>query len=535
MHGATFAMPIDQEMLRFFADRGSLVATSTKDGPAPYASKVWVADPARGPWRAVYSADAMFNEPTLADGFLSLFEYREQGGGAYSEKLVVVDLPAGGTQVVDSYALSAATYHGGGGGPPRPSGSAVMGGGLIAWVRLVEGSAGSVTGELRVGLPHLPSQAKLVARSDTWLRPVSVDAFTLVYRIASGNAAELRARDLATGAERVLAKGQISETGASLPFDPIARSGAWVGWIEEASSSGGGTSLRAVNVATGAARELSLGGRYCPVLTGNDRYFAVNCSGSATAQPQMVLVESASLTQVAVAPTSSDGPYSLEAAGFAGQLLWQDRVAGTRRIVLFTPTRAIDPAAAAASPAPTLVSFENVALGYRIGLPAQYRRSLSVVQPDGSGRDFYSPRSEEADRALCQRERGSDIPSFEREFDLHVSASPNAAGLTALDYASAPARRISFSAIESLTIDGHDAVRVVQVPSGDTAYYVVGANDRLYEIAPFAFSQPSHGNAGGAGEPPPVGWLDQIALSFRAIAVEPPTGPLATDRPLCGP
>jgi len=63
-----------------------------------------------------------------------------------------------------------------GGGQAGDSGAVVLGGGLVAWVRLVEGSGGSITGELRVGLPNQPAQAKLVATSDTWLRPISVDA-----------------------------------------------------------------------------------------------------------------------------------------------------------------------------------------------------------------------------------------------------------------------------------------------------------------------------------------------------------------------
>lgn len=527
-------MPIDDEVRAVFPDRGYLVATSSKDGPSPYASKVMIASPVRGPWKTVYSSDALYNAPTLSDGFLALYEYREQGGGAFSEKLVVVDLPFGRPQVVDSYALSAATFHGGGGGPPRPTGSAVMGGGLIAWVRLVEGSGGAVTGELRIGLPHQATQARLVATSDALIRPLAIDVratgTTLVYAIARGSGAELRAREIDSGAEGVLATARPGGSGATPGFQPAARSGEWVAWVEETAPAAGATfarsTLRAVSIATGSTRTRSLDDAYCPMLTGNPRYFALDCSGPATAGPRLVLIDAATWTDVPVARPTSDGPFALEAKGLL-ELVWQDRVNGLRRAVLFTPT----PDPRSLSPAASLTTFENAALGYRLGLPTAYRRALSNVAADGLGQDFYSPRGEDADRALCEREKGSHLPSFERAADVKVEVQKSD-GRSAMDYAGS--RSFLFTAVEELTIDGHDAARVVQVPSGDTALYVVRANDRLYEIAPLAFSQPSLGNAGGAGEPPPVGWIDQIALSFRAAAPQVPAGTLSPPRSLCG-
>lgn len=523
--GATFAMEIDDEMRSLFADRGSLVAASSKDGPAPFASKILLAAPARGPWRSVYSSDARYTVVTVADGFVAVLEYREQGGGAYSQKLVVVDLPSGRSEVVDSYALSAATYRGGGGGPPRPTGSMVLGGGLIAWVRLIEGSGGAITGELRVGLPHLPGEAKLVATSDSVIRPVAImDATTLVYVLARDRRVELRAREIHSGAERTLAAAQLIETSGIVPFQWTARSDAWIGWVEEAPPSAtmgsGSSTLRAVNVKTGATHDVPLGQSDCPGLSGNARYFAANCSGPGTAPPRMVLLETASWIEVPVAKTTANGPFFLTAGGIS-DLLWQDRVDGRRRVIHFTPTTPV--ASPADGPSRDLVARENAALGYRLSLPSRYRLALSVVEADNVGQDFYSPRSEEADRELCQRETG--IGSLERAADLKVVVSRNPTGMSPVDFAGAPNRHILFTAIERTTVGGYDAARIVQQPGGETLYYVIGANDRLYEIAPLVFAQPSP-------ETTPAGWLDQIAATFTAIPFKPAPPPPAR-RSLC--
>jgi len=177
---------------------------------------------------------------------------------------------------------------------------------------------------------------------------------------------------------------------------------------------------------------------------------------------------------------------------------------------------------------------ENAILGYRIALPDTYRLALAVVDgPNNVGHDFYVPRTEQAERDLCAREQGSDIGSPERVADLIVTVHSNAAGISPMEFASAPTRRIVFTSIEPATIDGHEAVRVVQQPTGDTAYYVIRANDRLYELAPFIYSQPSLGHAGGTFAAP-RGWLDQIAATFKAIPLQAsPTTPPSRTR-LCG-
>ena len=157
------------------------------------------------------------------------------------------------------------------------------------------------------------------------------------------------------------------------------------------------------------------------------------------------------------------------------------------------------------------------------GCPARSRLAASSILGDGSGQDYYSPRTPEEDRALCQREGA--IPSPERAFDLRVTVS--APGPTsAVEYASARQRHAIFTTLEELTIEGHDAVRVVGLPSGQGTDYIIHANDRIYEIAPPLGSTST--------EPSQFGWLDQIALSFAATAPQPGSGNLPPFRGICG-
>src|SRR6266511_4943608 len=161
----------------------------------------------------------------------------------------------------------------------------------------------------------------------------------------------------------------------------------------------------------------------------------------------------------------------------------------------YSPPPAFRPASTAtAVPANALIRHANTVLGYSIGMPPTYRLALSQLDgPNNTGQDFFSPRSEQADRELCERERGSHTGSPDRVDDLRVSVSRN------------------------------DAARVVHQPSGDTAYYVISANARLYEFTPFSLSQP---------ETNPKGWLDEIAKSFTVLPLEPSS--VISVQPLCG-
>lgn len=451
----------------------------------------------------------------MADGFVALFEYREHGGGASSHKLVLIDLPSGRAQLVDGYALTA-TFHGGAGGPPRPGPAVVLGNGLIAWVRLAEGAGGTITGELRVGLPHRSAEAPLVVRSDALLRPVAiVDGTTLVYVISADRGVELRAREIASGAERVLATGQMG-TGGIAPFAESARSGTSVAWIEE--SPQGTSTLRVVDVRSGATRDMPLGQSYCVGLTGNVRYFALNCTSN-TAPPRVVLLDTASWTEVPVAPVTANGPFLLAAGGIT-ELLWQDRIQGRQRVLLFTPTISI--ASPGDGPFRDLVSRENAPLGYRISLPSRYRLALSSAEPDNVGRDFYTTRTEEEIREICRRGGGIGLQSTT---DIQIVVHGNATGVSPTDFVSG-SRRAIFTAIERVTIGGYDAARVVHLPSGETAYYVISANERLYEIAPSVPSQPSPPELTAAG-------FDQIVATFSAIPPKPVASP-TPPQTLCG-
>ena len=177
-----------------------------------------------------------------------------------------------------------------------------------------------------------------------------------------------------------------------------------------------------------------------------------------------------------------------------------------------------------ASPARGIVTHENATLGYRISLPVKYRRALSVVGQNVSV-DVYTLRTEQEDRELCVREQGSGLQSPERVADLRVAMHGNVGGMSALEFANAPSQRLVSTTVEPATIDGRDAAKVVHQPSGDTAYYVIRANDRIYEVAPLLVTIPST---------QPKGWLDQIVASFRAIPFAASSTAPASPTALCG-
>lgn len=174
------------------------------------------------------------------------------------------------------------------------------------------------------------------------------------------------------------------------------------------------------------------------------------------------------------------------------------------------------------SPRPTLApgTFENSALGYRIRPPDGYRRyaTLLVPGPDGVGVDSFTLRTDAQERDLCVRQKGSSLPARETASDLQIRVVSNVGGMSAVDYASAPNRRIVFTTIQPTTVNGYEAAKVVHQQSGDTSSYVIRANNRIYEISPGLDEQPSQ---------LPKGWLDQIVLTFSGIT--PDASPAAVD------
>jgi hypothetical protein len=186
-----------------------------------------------------------------------------------------------------------------------------------------------------------------------------------------------------------------------------------------------------------------------------------------------------------------------------------------------TPTQSASPSPTR-SPSPTLApgTFESSALGYRVRPPDGYRRyaTLIVPGPDGVGVDFFTQRTDAQERDMCIRQKGSDLPPPETALDLQIRVVSNAAGTSAVDYAGAPNRRIAFTTIQATTVNGYEAAKIVHQQSGDTSWYVIRANDRIYEISPGQDEQPSA---------LPKGWLDQIVATFSAIT--PDASPAAVD------
>jgi hypothetical protein len=359
VRGDVFTMPVDREMVTFFADSGSLIARSTREGPAPYRSTIQRADPSSGAWTTIFQDDASFSLERVAGGRMALTEYREEpmSGGAYDATVVVVDLRTGQKRDVDHFALSSATFRGGGGAPRRAAGGLIaLGTNSIAWTHLYELPGGNVEAELRVASLAELSRATALGRSREWIEPISIDDRRLVYVVGGSDRDDLRARDLATGRERSLATLRAPTQIAGR--DGPATSGVWAGWIDHPPMPGAPdakpgspstAAFRAVNVETGELRERELGPEYCDRLTANAGHFVWHCG---TPAAKALAFDPNTWTDIAIVGAGSS-PVSL--AAVAGGFIWREAVAGAGSVTLFTP--ATSSATASPLPAPTYVRW----------------------------------------------------------------------------------------------------------------------------------------------------------------------------------
>jgi hypothetical protein len=342
--GEAFTMTAEQEMFSFFADRGSIVALATRGGPAPYLSTIKRAEPAEGAWRTVFEDDASFMLGKVAGGRMALVEYRAPppSTGAYDETIVVIDLKTGEKKTVDHFALSGATFRGGGGGARRAVGGLIaLGTSTIAWTHLSELSAGVVEAELRVASLADLGRAAVVGRSREWIEPISVDDRTLVYVFGGSESDELRARDLATGRERALARPPAPTQSAGR--DGPLTVGAWVGWIEHAPIPGAPgakagspttTTFRAVSLESGEARERVLGTQYCQSLTANAGYLVWDCGGNGAT---LRAFDPRAWKDRDIVGVSGGRLFGVAAVD--GGFIWYDALTGRQQVTLLTPTQ----------------------------------------------------------------------------------------------------------------------------------------------------------------------------------------------------
>jgi hypothetical protein len=333
-------MSVDREMVDFFVDRGALIARSTRESTAPYESKIWRAEPTSATWRAVYVSDAMFQFEKVANGRMALVEYREpvQGGGAFSQVVVVTDLVTGAKIEMDRFSLSAATYRGGGGAPRRPVTALALDSERVAWTRLVEGPAGAVIGELRLAPIADPRAQQVIGSSNEWIQPIGLDARRLVYILGGKTEDQLRVREISSGLDTVVATAPAGDTTVFGPpgIDRAAVSGDWAIWIDPARAVGETTQARAVNLATGERRALDARGSGCNPVTAGLRYFAWSCAKSNGNGEPYVTLDAKTLSPI---PLVRQGlSYGLAAADDG--VIWLNAVAGgdSRQVTLYRPS-----------------------------------------------------------------------------------------------------------------------------------------------------------------------------------------------------
>lgn len=338
--GSTFSMPVDREMLGFFVDRGALIARSTRESSAPYESKIWRAEPTGATWRPVYVSDAMFQFEKVANGRMALVEYREpaQGGGAFSEVVVVTDLVTGAKIEMDRFSLSPETYRGGGGAPRRPVTAVALDADRAAWTRLVEGPAGVITGELLLAPIADPSAQQVIGSSSEWIQPIGLDSRRLVYIVGGKTEDQLRIREITSGVDTLVATAPVRNTAVFGPpgIDRAAVSGDWAIWIDEARVVGDTTQAVAVNLTTGERRTLDAAGTSCDSVTAGTRYFAWSCAKrNATSAVPFVVLEAKMLSPIAVVPPALS--YGLAAVDDA--LVWLTALngGGSRHVTVYRP------------------------------------------------------------------------------------------------------------------------------------------------------------------------------------------------------
>jgi hypothetical protein len=326
----SLTMPTDRDMISFAADRGALIAFSTKDGLPPYESKIQRADATTNAWRTIYASDGHFAAGSVAAGRAALAEYRQpdQGAGAYSVDFTVVDLMTGRATAIDRFTLSQATFHGGGGGPRRPTGSIVIGPDRAAWTRLIEGPGGSITGELRFALIADPGRSMPVASSAEWIRALAVDAHRLLYVLGGKTEDQLHIRDLDTGVDRIVLTGTVGDQqreGGIPGFDLARLGGDWAIWLDTPRAATG--RLRAVNVLSGAERTVDMGGSSCSAPSAGTRYVAWYCSANVGGVLDAMTLEPArNVPAVGLATEASDDA-----------LVWFTRVGDGRTVTLYRP------------------------------------------------------------------------------------------------------------------------------------------------------------------------------------------------------
>lgn len=359
MRGDVFTMNAERDMVTFLADRGSIIARSTREGLPPYHSSIQRADASGGKWRTVFEDDAMFFAEKLANGRMAMAEYREapMSGGAFDVTVVVIDPITGQKWNVDHFALSSATFRGGGGGPRRAAGGLIaLGPNSIAWTHLYELPGGGVEAELLLApLDDLGNTTK-VGRSREWIEPISIDDGRLVYVMGGNERDELRARDLTAGPERLLATLRAPTQSAGR--DGPAASGIWAGWLERPPMPGAPdakpaspstTTFHAVNVETGELRERDLGSDHCHSLTANSGHFVWQCG---TPSAKVMAFDPTTWADDAIVASASS-PVAL--AAVAGGFIWREAIAGAGIVTLFTPATAS--ATASPLPAPTSVRW----------------------------------------------------------------------------------------------------------------------------------------------------------------------------------
>jgi hypothetical protein len=243
-------------------------------------------DLATGTTRTVPAAPAGdFGGPVaLVNGRLGVVAWsRTSAGESYRYELD--DLASGTTRTLDT--SDAPGHFHGQGAPVQADPALVVGPNAVAYIHLfVQGP--DLVGELRVGPAAGPM--KSVFTSKLPVRPVALSETTLAYTVPSADGSQLHVYDLASGRDRVVARGRL---GFGFALGP----GRILYTVQSLDREPGRAMIQ--DLVTGNESVLVSGTCGSPSL--DDRYATVSCSDPNQATTAITIYELATLKRIEVA------------------------------------------------------------------------------------------------------------------------------------------------------------------------------------------------------------------------------------------
>jgi hypothetical protein len=253
----------------------------------------------------------------LVNGQLGVLSWSRTSAGE-SYRYEIDDLASGTTRTLDT--SEAPGHFHGEGSPEQADPALIVGQNAVAFVHLfVQGP--DLVGELRVGPAAGPM--KSVFTSKRPVRPVALSDTTLAYAVPSAEGSQLHVYDLASGRDRVVARGRLAAAVA-------LGAGRLLYTVQPLDTEPGRAIVQ--DLATGNESVLVSGTCGSPSL--DERYATVSCSDPNQATTAITIYELATLKRIEVARSTD---VIVNARLSTGTITW-DRFDRARPPALFIET-----------------------------------------------------------------------------------------------------------------------------------------------------------------------------------------------------